>query len=162
MCLGCYIRLGWRYDVAGRSNWQKKTYRKHRKNLKKKIQCKNVNLEKLQLIDTNFFIIIFKGRVLPNSVSLYDGLVNLRIRPYIPAVKQCYNCYRFGHTKAVCRNKVRRCVNCGEEFHGNCDSKHYYLNCGPGHKANNRGCETYDYNRQILKISATITLQLRF
>lgn len=104
--------------------------------------------------NTNNFVLVLKGRSLPAHISLYDELVKLKIRPYIPAVKQCYNCYRFRHTKAVCRSKNKVCLICSEEFHGLCDRPEKCVNCGGKHKANDRKCEKYLYNKQILKVSA--------
>lgn len=111
--------------------------------------------KKLIICNTNNFIITFKGRTLPDNISLYDGLVKIRVRAYIPEVKQCYNCYRFGHTKAVCKNKSKVCVVCSEDFHGYCDRQEKCINCGGKHKANDRKCEQlYLLNKQSLKISA--------
>lgn len=102
--------------------------------------------------NTSNFIIVFKGRFLLDNISLYNGLVKLKVRPYISLVKQCYNCYRFGHTKAVCRSKCKICIVCSEAFHGLCDRPDKCVNCGGKHKANDRSCEIYLYNKQILKV----------
>lgn len=110
--------------------------------------------KKVVYTQTSNFIITFKGRYLPENVSLYGGLVKIKIRAYVPEVKQCFNCYRFGHTKAVCKSKNKTCVVCSEEFHGQCDRQERCINCGEKHRSNDRKCEKYLLNKQIIKISA--------
>lgn len=54
---------------------------------------------------TDNLIVTFDGNNLPNEIKIYNRLVNLRVRPFIEAVKQCFNCFKFGHIKSVCRAK---------------------------------------------------------
>lgn len=56
-------------------------------------------------INTNNLIITFKGTQLPTRINIYSGLTFLNIRPYIPAVKQCHNCYKFHHFRQYCHKK---------------------------------------------------------
>ncbi|XP_070519185.1 uncharacterized protein [Cardiocondyla obscurior] len=102
---------------------------------------------------TNNFIVLFKNRYTPESVNLFGNLVKLKVRPYLPDVKQCYRCYQFGHTKVVCKNKERLCIICGDVFHGICDKIAKCVNCKCEHKANDKKCETYIYNKNVIKIS---------
>lgn len=110
--------------------------------------------KKFNLVNTNNFIVFFRGRSLPENVSLYNGLVKVKVRVYFPAVKQCFNCYKYGHVKATCGNKAKICVMCGEEYHGQCDRPARCVNCYACHKANDKICERYAYNKQVLKLSA--------
>lgn len=80
-------------------------------------------------------VLTFDGQVLPKRVFLcYNSLpVELYSFPTI----QCFNCCRFGHTKAKCNSKPR-CYRCGQEHSGDscniesdnasciyCDGKHF-------------------------------------
>lgn len=104
--------------------------------------------------ETNNIIITVEGSTLSEEIKLYDGLATMKVRPYIPAVKQCFNCYRFGHTKAFCRKQNKLCVICGDIAHGHCDKKYNCINCGGNHKANDKRCKTYEYNKNIQEVSA--------
>lgn len=94
------------------------------------------------LIDTHHIIIRIKGTNLPGDLSLYGGLTRIKIRPYIEPVKQCYNCYKYGHLSTVCRNK-KKCRNCGDNFHGECNRNTSCMNCNGMHPANWKGCQEY-------------------
>lgn len=85
---------------------------------------------KTEMKHTNSFIIVFNDRTIPDYVSLYNGLVKIRVRTYISAVKQCFKCYRFGHIKAMYKSKDKICVVCSEGFHGFCDREEKCVNCG--------------------------------
>lgn len=93
---------------------------------------------KASVKNTNNFIIIFKGRSLPDNINLYGGIARIRIRPFIPMVKQCFYCYKFGHLKNFCKNSSKKCVICGDLFHGKCDRNMKYINCGLDHKFNDK------------------------
>lgn len=114
----------------------------------------NYSEKSVSYIDTSNFIVSFKGRSLPESIELYNGLVKIRIGVYVPAVRQCYNCYRYGHSKAHCRSKNKVCVICGDHYHGQCDHAMRCTNCEGSHKSNDKICPKYDYNKKLLRISA--------
>lgn len=90
-------------------------------------------------------VIMWEDSNLPDNVKLYDGLIRLRVRLFIPAVVQCFKCYRYGHFKVHCKNQ-EKCKVCGEGFHGRCDRVAKYINCGEKYMANDRRCEVYRYN----------------
>lgn len=102
---------------------------------------------------TDNLIVTFDSNNLPNEIKLYNGMVNLRVRPFVEAVKQCFNCFKFGHVKIACRAK-KRCNNCSKDFHGQCDDIMVCCNCGGNHKLTNRRCKEYLYNIKIKKTIA--------
>lgn len=104
--------------------------------------------------DTSNIIITTQGNTLPAKLKIYGGLTQIKIRPHIATVKQCYKCYRYGHMKQYCRKQHQVCVVCGEFAHGHCEKAPYCINCGGNHKANNKGCNTYQYNKNIQEVSA--------
>lgn len=55
--------------------------------------------------------ITFSCPVLPESVDLNSW--RFEVRPYIPPVKQCLRCLRYGHIAKYCKN-AERCSICGE------------------------------------------------
>ncbi|XP_070511583.1 uncharacterized protein [Cardiocondyla obscurior] len=113
----------------------------------------NVTEKRFFPTKTNNILITFKGKTIPDSISLYGGLVKLKVRTYIPMVRQCFNCYRFGHTKALCKTKNKLCIVCGDSFHGHCDRTAKCINCHKEHKANSKSCEHYNFNREVTKLS---------
>lgn len=68
---------------------------------------------------TNLIIVIYEGNVLPEYVTLFDGIIRLRIRLFMEPVRQCFGCFQYGHYKKACRAN-RKCMVCGKDFHGEC------------------------------------------
>lgn len=102
---------------------------------------------------TSGIIITWEGSRLPEHIAIYNGLVRLKVRPFVPMVKQCFKCYRYGHFKVHCRNR-ERCKVCGEDFHGRCDRELKCINCGGNHMSNDKRCDVYLYNRGLKRTMA--------
>lgn len=66
----------------------------------------------MKLNDTENVKITFTGKELPDSVSLYG--CSFKIVLYLFPVKQCQNCWAFGHRKEKCW-RTTKCKDCGEE-----------------------------------------------
>lgn len=114
----------------------------------------NGETKTFEWIDTKNILVTFEGNELPEKLSLYEDLTAIRVRPYIPAVKQCFKCYKYGHIKQYCKKEYNLCVVCDRESHGNCKNENKCINCGGKHKANFKGCPIYEYNRNLQEISA--------
>lgn len=95
-------------------------------------------------------IITYEGEYLPKSVNLYNNSVALRIRPFIEPVRQCFNCFKFGHKKEWCKVD-RKCINCGNREHGRCEKETKCVNCGGMHKATFKRCPDYEHNWMLKK-----------
>ncbi|XP_024879114.1 uncharacterized protein LOC112459309 isoform X1 [Temnothorax curvispinosus] len=78
------------------------------------------------LVETDNIIIIFRDNKL-RDLKIFNNMVGLRVRPYITQVRQCYNCFRYGHTKNACKSETK-CIICGDKAHGQC-SKSSTKNC---------------------------------
>ncbi|KYQ58421.1 Nucleic-acid-binding protein from mobile element jockey [Trachymyrmex zeteki] len=98
-------------------------------------------------------VITMKGENLCREISIFDNRVKLRVRPYIQSVRQCYNCYKFGHIKQFCKSNTV-CINCGREAHGLCEAESYCRNCGGVHRSTYRQCPVLEKNRSISTIMA--------
>ncbi|XP_071574392.1 uncharacterized protein [Temnothorax nylanderi] len=81
------------------------------------------------------------------------GCVGLRVRPFIPQTRQCFNCFRFGHTKTACKSETR-CIVCGDKTHGHCEKPVCCYNCGGQHKSTFRGCPEHERNKSINMVMA--------
>jgi len=83
--------------------------------LKKKIYDKESKTLKTK--ETGDILVTFKNKTLHPNISIYNKMGFIRVRPYIGATKQCFNCFKFGHIKATCRSSAV-CPICGEEATG--------------------------------------------
>lgn len=119
--------------------------------LKKRTWNKENNIA--NLIATDNIVITFRGKNITEYVSIYDKKCFMRVRPFIEAVKQCYNCYKYGHFKRACRNKAR-CPICGKDAHGECNEPPRCIHCKGNHKSNYKGCLEYRMNKGICEIMA--------
>lgn len=90
--------------------------------------------------ETMMILVKFGGCNLPTKLMIMEGMLALNVVPYIKSVKQCFNCFRFGHTKKWCRESEKKCLRCGENFHGDCLKETKCINCGGNHTALDRSC----------------------
>lgn len=101
---------------------------------------------------TRSVILSFELKSLPLEINLC--FQKIEVRPYIPYVKRCFRCQRFGHTVATCRDK-QRCVRCGREhIFDVCPHKDKptCINCGGQHSAAYQGCEEAKKAKEIQRI----------
>lgn len=77
---------------------------------------------------------------------------HIPVNLYYPAVRQCVNCGRLGHTAKGCRSK-KRCLNCARvDCTGNCEMK--CLLCGDSshNGSNKRACPKWQEEESVRKI----------
>lgn len=103
-------------------------------------RIKTKDKETKELIDTTRVKIGFKADYVPNEIKL--GLSIMSCKYYLPFVRQCFKCQRFGHQAGQCKSKFCVCVNCGEKHSKeNCvASSKKCANCGENHPATERTC----------------------
>jgi hypothetical protein len=69
-------------------------------------------VDELVLIPTSCVKIIFNLQMLPENISL--KYYKEKVHPFIYRVRQCSNCWNFGHTHHRCK-APKKCNNCEEE-----------------------------------------------
>jgi hypothetical protein len=62
-------------------------------------------VETKTLTPTKTIVVTFASTSLPESISINQW--NFNIKPYIPPVKQCFNCLKYGHLAKFCRNSTK-------------------------------------------------------
>lgn len=103
------------------------------------------------LQNTNSIKLTFKKTRLPEFIKA--AYLNIKVRPYIPLPRKCFNCQKFGHTAAVCRNEKRcECGKVGHKEEEPCNSPFQCPNCQGSHKASSKECPTYKSEKEIIKI----------
>lgn len=70
-----------------------------------------MNKKKVTVKYFYLILITWEGNELPGKISLYESKIKIRIRPFVETVKQCYNCLKFGHVKAMCE-APKVCIGC--------------------------------------------------
>ena len=86
-------------------------------------------------------VVTFSGLKLPTHVELNNVLYS--VKPYNYPVRQCKNCWRFGHGDRGCKSK-KRCKFCAEKEVADdhqCDQGNpTCVNCTGKHKADHKEC----------------------
>lgn len=101
-------------------------------------------------VKTHVVCCTWEGSEVPKEVKIYGGLSNLKVRPYVDTVMQCFRCYKFGHMRKHCRVTAAVCLVCGND----CQEQNNCINCGGRHKPTSRKCDIYVYNSEIKKVMA--------
>lgn len=120
-----------------------------------------VNIAPLLRKDNNDSIIIFTTDPHAADRCIKQGIyINYRLfnaQKYTPELQitQCYNCGKYGHRAAQCKNK-HRCGKCGKDNHEIRDCKHdsekrKCSNCHGNHENWNHTCPTRVNERRRLK-----------
>ena len=106
------------------------------------------------IIQTNTWILTFDSPRPPARIQV--EYLDLPVRPYVPNPMRCFNCHRYGHTKANCRRKAA-CPRCGKEDHEEvgCKAALQCLNCQGAHAANSKDCARWLQEKAILTYRAT-------
>ncbi|XP_077265724.1 uncharacterized protein LOC143899358 isoform X2 [Temnothorax americanus] len=103
-------------------------------------------------LETDNIIITFRDNKL-RGLKIFNNMVGLRVRPYIMQVRQCYNCFRYGHTKNACKSETK-CIICGDKAHGQCTKPVKCCNCDGSHRSTFRGCSIFAKNKKINVVKA--------
>ncbi|XP_036138441.1 uncharacterized protein LOC118644312 isoform X2 [Monomorium pharaonis] len=83
------------------------------------------------LAETDNIIVTFKGAGV-RDLKIFNNNIGLKVRPFVPQTRQCFNCYRFGHTKVSCKSETQ-CIVCGDKAHRECNGPVKCRNCGGQH-----------------------------
>uniref|UniRef100_A0AAR5PUQ2 Pre-C2HC domain-containing protein n=1 Tax=Dendroctonus ponderosae TaxID=77166 RepID=A0AAR5PUQ2_DENPD len=111
---------------------------------------------------TGTILITFKGIILPKSIDFYRLKKN--VLPYVAPVTQCFNCLLYGHTQKLCKNKKKKCFNCGEEdTHSNTTNEQSItyscmtkcIHCkSREHRSSSKTCPEFNRQRDIKRLIA--------
>ncbi|KAL9883231.1 uncharacterized protein ACN427_010668 isoform 1-T1 [Glossina fuscipes fuscipes] len=117
-----------------------------------RFQRRNPN-NKDEWIPTTRIKVGFKGRALPKAIKF--NYCNLPVEYFVPTLKQCFKCGRYGHVSKFCKAKESRCLNCGKSPNGvNCEAMKC-LSCGSGeHNALDKCCLYRESELNINRIMA--------
>ena len=94
----------------------------------------------------------FQGQQRPAKVEIC-GYLHCKVFEYIPNPMRCFHCHRFGHTSKNCKS-TKRCGNCGDDHHGDCDRPSHCVNCDGDHAAYDRDCPQWKMEKEIQTIKA--------
>lgn len=82
--------------------------------MKRRYIDKETKESKIRL--TNLIIVTYEGNILLEFVTLFDGVIRLRLRPFMEPVRQCFGCFAYGCYRKACRAN-RKYMVCGKDFH---------------------------------------------
>lgn len=67
----------------------------------------NKKTKKSEWIKTKNIKVTFEGNNHPQELRLFGGLTTIKVKLFIEEVKQCFNCYSYGHLKFQCKNEKK-------------------------------------------------------
>nr|XP_042906831.1 uncharacterized protein LOC107454683 [Parasteatoda tepidariorum] len=104
-----------------------------------------------QLIPTKHLILTFASPTVPSAVKL--AWYNCPVRPYVPNPLRCFQCQRFGHSKASCRG-TPVCARCSTPGHSDtsCELQPLCVNCKGAHEAYSRSCPRWSEEKEIQSV----------
>lgn len=129
------------------------------KRMKRKVIDQNT--KDVQYVDRQMIIVTFLGNKIPECIKI--NMVNFHVEPYVYPVVQCYQCFRFGHTKSQCRSKAK-CNNCAQDncLSDPCTNEKRCVHCGSNdHMSTSRQCPAYNKQQCIKKIMSTQNLSFK-
>ncbi|GBM13225.1 hypothetical protein AVEN_259134-1 [Araneus ventricosus] len=122
------------------------------------IGVRRINITRgASFIATKHMVLTFNTTQLPSHIKA--GYLRCKVRPYIPNPIRCYNCQRFGHSKAACRGK-QTCSTCASVDHiaSDCTSiEPRCMNCDQPHPADSKDCPQWKKEKQIQELHEKIT-----
>lgn len=112
----------------------------------KRVYHKDTNIVEWKHL--GIIVVTFEGNKLPDSLLVYNGLLYVRVKRFIPEVRQCFNCFGYRHFKKFCR-VTKKCLICGFDFHDQCTDTVRCINCGQGHKATDKRSSVYLQHKKV-------------
>ena len=102
-------------------------------------------------IQTDTYVVYFNKHSTPKVLKITDWHYEA-VQTYVYQPQQCFNCQRYGHVAKYCRRTNKTCVKCGIEGHTKeqCENAISCFHCGLSHYANDRCCNKYKIEKEIL------------
>lgn len=95
---------------------------------------------------------------IPSHVFMWRSRMN--ITPYIPGIRQCFNCGQMNHATKFCKNNAK-CLSCGLDSHtdgSSCSNKLNCINCSGNHRSLSRDCPEIIIKKKTTELMATQNL----
>ncbi|GBN11545.1 hypothetical protein AVEN_246243-1 [Araneus ventricosus] len=107
-----------------------------------------------QLLGNKHLVLTFHGSKLPESIKA--GYMKLAVRHYFPNPLRCFNCQRFGHSKASCRETLT-CARCAEAGHDSsgCIAQEKCTNCKGSHTSFSHSCPSWIFEKKVISEKVT-------
>lgn len=107
------------------------------------------------LIPTPTVLLTFLSSSRPEHVK-YD-YIRLDVKEYIQPVRQCFVCYKFGHSRGSCRSQQICSICSGNHFFKDCKNKDNIncINCNGSHIAISNSCPIKAAKNQEIKDKIT-------
>ncbi|XP_015923302.2 uncharacterized protein [Parasteatoda tepidariorum] len=104
-----------------------------------------------KLIPTKHLILTFNQPKIPPSIKL--AWYNYPVRHYIPNPLRCFQCQKFGHSRASCRGQLT-CARCSVAGHmeASCKVQPFCINCKGNHAAFSRNCPKWSQEKEIQSV----------
>jgi hypothetical protein len=89
--------------------------------------------------------VTFSGKQLPSHVELDRCL--FPVREYFYPVRQCFGCWRYGHSVKQCKS-AKRCATCSkthdnDDEYNTCEAPARCVHCQGDHQSNDKKCEVH-------------------
>ena len=104
--------------------------------------------------DTHTVSVVVRSTQLPKFVYIWR--TRLDLEPFIPEVRRCFKCGRFGHISKVCK-AIEKCLTCAHDKHPEsetCATTPMCINCKGDHPTLNRQCPKFRESKEICRIMA--------
>lgn len=101
------------------------------------------------LEDTTNLKVTVESSVVPRIIEIFR--VPFKCELYVYPIRQCQNCWRYGHKTTTCSSSPR-CKACsGKHKQGECSGPKKCVNCRKEHCADDRSCEERKRRQNILQ-----------
>lgn len=81
-----------------------------------------------------------RAATVPSHVFMWR--TRMTMTPYIPGIRQCFNCGQLNHATKFCKNNAK-CLTCSLDSHQGdsiCSNKMCCINCGGNHRSLAKDC----------------------
>lgn len=106
-------------------------------------------------VDSTSVKLSLRAASVPSNVLLWR--TRLEMSPYVPNIRQCFNCGQLNHSTKFCKNAAK-CLACGQDRHedGNpCSNILCCINCKGCHRSLSRECPEIIIKRKTTELMAT-------
>ena len=93
----------------------------------------------------------FNTQYVPEHIIVEHSRIRVKKYKYKP--RQCYNCFKFGHVAATCRNEPR-CPSCsGDHKKTESCGPVRCLNCDGSHPPTSKECMRFKFEQEVLEVA---------